>query len=237
MFSFAELAGHQVVTGSEHICLFMCLHLTPAKSPSGSPPPSHYLPQPLSPKCFLPTGEETLQAEIRGAAAEFHLDQPAQVTRHRLWILFILVIQETESCWTKPEGGRNTGFRETTGWSYVSRLTDTTISTSALHHVLQTTQRYNIERDVWPFFAQMKLLWEDKCLRSHGHGESRSDGLLNNANRHDKNGALKSAFDKHELGSHQKIAFDTEGFPLVYCFSLFCRWPTAGPSLCSESSV
>lgn len=43
-------------------------------------------------------------------------------------------------------------------------------------------------------------------------GKSRFDWLLNNANRHDKNGALKSAFDKHEPGSHQKIAFDTKGF-------------------------
>lgn len=43
-------------------------------------------------------------------------------------------------------------------------------------------------------------------------GKSRFDWLLNNANRHDKNGALKSAFDKHQPGSHQKIAFDTKGF-------------------------
>lgn len=43
-------------------------------------------------------------------------------------------------------------------------------------------------------------------------GKSRFDWLLNNVNRHDKNGALKSALDKHEPGSHQKIAFDIKGF-------------------------
>lgn len=65
-------------------------------------------------------------------------------------------------------------------------------------------------------------------------GKSGFDWLLNNANRHDKIGALKSVFDKHQAGSHQKIAFETKGFfpPLVLFFlCLFCRWPNTGPSL------
>lgn len=79
--SAAELAEHQVsgeegtkdmVTGSRlstSVCqLCMCLHLTPAKSPSGSLPhsPLHITsiqtpPHPPTPKVFLPTVEETLQ--------------------------------------------------------------------------------------------------------------------------------------------------------------------------------
>lgn len=50
-------------------------------------------------------------------------------------------------------------------------------------------------------------------------GKSWFEWLLNIANRHDKNGALKSAFDKHEPGSHKKIDFDTkEVFPSLFLF-------------------
>lgn len=55
-------------------------------------------------------------------------------------------------------------------------------------------------------------------------GKSRFDWLLNNANRHDKNGALKSAFDKHEPGSHKEADFDIKGFfPRLCVFVFFCR--------------
>lgn len=41
-----------------------------------------------------------------------------------------------------------------------------------------------------------------------------------------KKAALKSAFDKHEPGSHQKMAFDTKVPPPAFLSSgLFSRWP------------
>lgn len=77
------------------------------------------------------------------------------------------------------------------------------------------------------FSVQMKPLRESVYTHT-SEGKSRSDWLLNKANRHDRK-AFKSALDKQ---SPSKIAFDRrEGFS-PRCSSPPCRrWPTAGAEL------
>lgn len=78
------------------------------------------------------------------------------------------------------------------------------------HHIHQNISVFSLSK--WSSFEKTSVY---TCMNK---GKSRFDWLLNNSNHHDKNGALKSAFDKHEPGSHQKIAFDIKGFSLVNFF-------------------
>lgn len=99
-FPLSELEEHQVsgeegtkdmATGSRlstSACqLCICLHLTPAKSPSGSLPHSslHITSfHPPLPKVFLPTVEETLQPLLRGATATALGLSPQSRARHQV---------------------------------------------------------------------------------------------------------------------------------------------------------
>lgn len=77
------------------------------------------------------------------------------------------------------------------------------------------------------FSVQMKPLWESVYTHT-SEGKSRSDWLLNKANRHDRK-AFKSVLDKQ---SPSKIAFDRrEGFSLVTRLRRAVGGQPLGPNL------
>lgn len=248
--------GHWLSTSARQLCI--CLHLTPAKSPSGSLPRSSLsitsIP-PSFPKGFPSYCRGNSSAPAQWATATVsHLNhthapprRPGRAAANsENWLdsMVIKVIKANWGYWKRGSDkirGREPCQRvvEKPGWDgfqrekrpihgghmcHGSHMTDTAITAFSPHkhqHCImcfcfskQHQKIYHhIRRDISVLSLSNWSCFEKASVYTRtDKGKSRFDWVLNNANRHDKNGALKSAFDKHEPGSHQKIAFDTKGF-------------------------
>ena len=81
-----------------------------------------------------------------------------------------------------------------------------------------------------PFLCPVEVFFEKTSVYTHTEeGKSRLDWLVNNANRHDKNGALKSMFNKHEPESQEDRLWYKGVFPSpLFSFFFFFCWSVGG---------